>query len=357
MKKHNKPLSIITKISIVFSSIAILTTSALLAYFTINNTSNNTLDGRSQKTLPLINNFDWINNPKQSSLLDYDLTEQYYTYSIVFKNSVTIANYAKINTSNNYDEYNYTDANKNKDYEDGKEGCVMYCDNDKYFYQVIKINDNTNLDLIAGSGTVFYDSVKNKYYILTCRHLFFDLAEEKGLTDDEKVAEAVKKVNESRDIYCLKYIKENDNSETNLKLKLNLLKVGKGDYDLALLEFHVENDLDVINNLFSKDLKIGSDRDYLTSDRVIHIGSYFFELHHSYSYGFVAYKYRKVEISDFFDAEVYNSDQLNITSFPGSSGGGVFLADKPLLIGVLFAGNGRNVSFIIPARMILKFLN
>lgn len=259
--------------------------------------------------------------------------------SKALQNSVTIRYFIKNDeeTLDYYDDYYYIfNVGKHSD--------------EEFYYEIFK-NDEGDGSFIAGSGTVIYFKNLNKYLVLTCKHIFVNPSD--FSKDSSNVIEEIKK-KKSR-IELIRLYKNSDNEENKLVLNLSLKKIGEGNVDLCLL--NIENiETEELDKIFNRDIVISDSDSYEVNSPVYHIGSYFYELHHSYARGHVAFKYRQIDLMGFDNKFEFLSDQYNLLVMPGSSGGGVFLENTTELVGVVFAGNLSSISFSIPLRTIKQFV-
>lgn len=187
-----------------------------------------------------------------------------------------------------------------------------------------------------GSGTVII-AKDNSIWVLTAAHVVAGLKEESEVIDQKTGAKKTKV--SFRDAKVVRHIVENGRTVGRLELDAEIIRYSPVEnHDLALLKlrrgmfktsaiFHLDKEIP----------EIGTD--------LYHCGSLLGEFgSNSLTAGIVS-KHGRV-------LNNYTYDQVSCPSFPGSSGGGVFLKSNGKYIGMVTRGAGETFSLIVPVRRI-----
>lgn len=124
-------------------------------------------------------------------------------------------------------------------------------------------------------------------------------------------------------------------------------KVGKIEFDAEVVRYSAEEDLAILKirkkSLIECSVKMYLDKDIpVVGTELLHVGSLLGQLgSNSMTKGIMSQHGRIV------DRKVF--DQTTVTAFPGSSGGGVYLADGRL-VGLVLRGAGETFNLIAPVR-------
>ena len=190
-----------------------------------------------------------------------------------------------------------------------------------------------------GSGVVFFR--EGQSFVWTAGHVVDRLRQERSVTDPK--TGTTRKIIEFRDAMVIKHLIEDGRTVGKTELNaeiirysdatdgedLALLRVRKKDFIKDTVTFYLEEPLPAIGT------------------QLWHCGSLLGEQgSNSITQGIMSQHGRLI------DKTIY--DQTTVTAFPGSSGGGVYLADGRY-IGTLVRGAGEGFNLIVPVRRMVKW--
>lgn len=205
-----------------------------------------------------------------------------------------------------------------------------------------------------GSGTVITRVMKDSdgkdvkvNFIWTAAHVVDGLRNVRTVVDSDTGTE--RKVVEFRPAFIVKELSENGRRVGELKMEVKVVKYSDASngHDLALLMVRKTDFVDVNAEFYlegDKTLPIGT--------QLFHVGSLLGQVGaNSMTNGIMSQVGRVVQLSD---GNPTLFDQTTVTAFPGSSGGGVFLATegehKGKYVGMLVRGAGETFNLIVPVR-------
>jgi len=312
----------------VLTSLSLLAFSSSLLYFSINNSNYVSGQHDNQVVVQKDNPSDFT--PQHQLSKDAQLEN-------ILQNSVSIHVYQYVENDFNYEDYSDDDGD-----------CCDGCSNSEMIAKTMIAN---KFGSRMGSGVVLYLEKHKKFVILTCKHLFVD----ENVTDVKELEKIKEDFNNGKSyVMCIKNNRGHDNEVSEVKFKLKVIEISP-DYDLSLLEFSNDFSENDINKFFNKKLTLDMSEEeaYGVGSELMHVGSFFAVLTHSFSYGHVSSMYRTINVIGYGENIL---DQADMSTYHGSSGGPVFLKENGKLVGVLVAGNSFGISFFVPLRHIVKFM-
>lgn len=205
--------------------------------------------------------------------------------------------------------------------------------------QLQKISVTIKSNSSEGSGVIVTREVEGKKvnFVWTAGHVVDDLRSIRDIVDS--ATGQTKKVVVFEDASVVKELNEDGRRVGELKMDARVVRFSNantGD-DLALLMIRKQ---DFIQDSASFYL---NDEIPIVGTELWHVGSLLGQMGaNSCTDGVVS------QIGRVFEAHTY--DQTSVTSFPGSSGGGVYLKSDGKYIGMLVRGAGEGFNLIVPAR-------
>lgn len=227
-------------------------------------------------------------------------------------------------------------------------------DNTAQYLQDISVT--INAENSQGSGVIITRELKLKKddeskakvnFIWTAAHVVDHLRKVRTVVDPASGTE--KKVIEFGPVKIVKELTENGRKVGETKMEAKVIKYSDADsgHDLALLMLYKRNFVDV-NTKFYLDEEIPS-----IGTPLFHVGSLLGQSgSNSMTTGIISQIGR---VLNFTGTQDIVFDQTTVTAFPGSSGGGVFLASDSRYIGMLVRGAGETFNLIVPARRMQEF--
>lgn len=187
-------------------------------------------------------------------------------------------------------------------------------------------------------------------FVWTAAHVIDSLRVVRTVIDPESGQE--RKVVEYGPVSVVKELVEDGRKvgETRMEGKVIVYSDAEARHDLALIMLHKKNYVDTSAEFYLEDAipPIGTP--------LFHVGSLLGQSgSNSMTTGIVSQVGRTVNLDG---TNVAIFDQTTVTAFPGSSGGGVFLADGPhkgKYVGMLVRGAGETFNLIVPARRLKSF--
>jgi len=158
-----------------------------------------------------------------------------------------------------------------------------------------------------------------------------------------------RKVIEYAPVYLVKELNENGRKVGETRMEGKVIKYSDADsgHDLALIVLHKKNFLDVSAKFYLDEeiLPIGT--------QLFHVGSLLGQDGaNSMTTGIISQIGRVLNLNG-SNSVIF--DQTTVTAFPGSSGGGVFLASDNRYIGMLVRGAGETFNLTVPVRRMKEF--
>jgi S1-C subfamily serine protease len=205
-----------------------------------------------------------------------------------------------------------------------------------------------------GSGTLITRKIGDDTitFVWTAGHVVDQLRTTRTVVRDgiERI------VVEYRDAVVLQEIQQDGRRVGEVKYDAKIIKVSDFDYgeDLALLMIRRKNAYPV-----SASARFICNEDYIPpiGVKLVHVGSLLGQFGaNSFTNGIISQTGRTLEMAG---ANMQVFDQVTVTAFPGSSGGGVFLEESGEYIGMLTMGVNQlqGFNFIVPVRRIVKYAN
>ena len=187
----------------------------------------------------------------------------------------------------------------------------------------------------TGSGVIFK---RDKHsFVWTAAHVVA------GLRNERKVVDAktgiTKTLVEFEDAKVVKVLVEDGRTVGRYELDAEVIKYSNADHgeDLALLRVRAKGQFGEGTKFYK------ADKPPQLGTKLYHVGSLLGEMgSNSLTDGIVSQRGRLINKTIF--------DQTNATSFPGSSGGGIFDAKSGLYVGMLVRGAGEGFSLYVPVR-------
>lgn len=185
----------------------------------------------------------------------------------------------------------------------------------------------------SGSGVIF--NRDGETFAWTAAHVVDGLRSERKITEDG----IGKTIVEFKDPYVVQVLKQDGREIGELKLAAKVLKYSDADHgeDLSLLHVRKKGHFhDGVEFYLDEEIPaIGSD--------LYHVGSLLGQIGaNSLTTGIISQHGRLIGDKVF--------DQTTATSFPGSSGGGVFLRADGRYVGMLVRGAGEGFNLVVPVR-------
>jgi S1-C subfamily serine protease len=184
-------------------------------------------------------------------------------------------------------------------------------------------------------------------FVLTAGHVVDHLRRVRNVVDPGSGTE--KKVVEFAPVQIVKELNEGGRKVGETRMEGKVIKYSDADtgHDLALLMLHKRNFVDV-NTKFYLDNEIPS-----IGTQLFHVGSLLGQGgSNSMTTGIVSQIGRVLNLSGTNEVIF---DQTTVTAFPGSSGGGVFLAKDGRYVGMLVRGAGETFNLTVPIRRMKDF--
>ena len=186
-----------------------------------------------------------------------------------------------------------------------------------------------------GSGVIF--KREKHSFVWTAAHVVAGLRKERRAVDAK--TGATKTVVEFEDAKVVKVLVEDGRTVGRYELDAEVIKYSDADHgqDLALLRVRAKGQ-------FAEGTKFyKSEKPPQLGTKLYHVGSLLGELGgNSLTDGIVSQRGRLI------NKTIY--DQTNATSFPGSSGGGIYEAATGKYVGMLVRGAGEGFSLYVPVR-------
>ena len=186
-----------------------------------------------------------------------------------------------------------------------------------------------------GSGVVKTRDRVN--YVWTAAHVVAGNRRMRSVIDSNGTSRTIV---EFTDVSIVQSLYEAGRKVGQIEMLAEVIRYSDAEYgeDLALLRVRKRNFIEASASFFLED------RIPTVGTKLLHVGS----LHgqggsNSVTDGIISQPGRVLK-----DGKVY--DQTTVTAFPGSSGGGVFLEDNGLYIGMLTRGAGETFNFVVPIR-------
>jgi hypothetical protein len=232
---------------------------------------------------------------------------------------------------------------------------ITYANDAAQYLQDVSVTINTGRG--QGSGVIITREIKLKKddekkskvnFIWTAAHVIDSLRNVRTTIDP--VSGTEKKIIEFGPVQVIKELTEDGRKVGETKMEAKVLKFSHAEtgHDLALLMLYKKNFVDV-NTEFYLDDKIPS-----IGTQLFHVGSLLGQSgSNSMTTGIVSQIGRVL----IFGANEVIFDQTTVTAFPGSSGGGVFLANDSKYMGMLVRGAGETFNLIVPVRRMVTFAN
>ena len=186
-----------------------------------------------------------------------------------------------------------------------------------------------------GSGVLYVRD--GQCFVWTAAHVVDGLRSQRKVVDPKTGMQ--KTVVEFSDAKVVKTLIEGGRTVGRYELDAQVLKYSGADYgeDLAILRVRAKGQFKSGVSFYS-----GENPPELGT-RLYHVGSLLGSVgSNSMTDGIVSQHGRLIGKTIF--------DQTNATSFPGSSGGGIYLADKGTYVGMLVRGAGEGFSLYVPIR-------
>lgn len=191
-----------------------------------------------------------------------------------------------------------------------------------------------------GSGVIITRGKTN--FVLTAGHVIDSLRRTRSVIDPKTGAE--RNVVEFDDAQIVQNIYQNGRKVGQLEMSAKVLCYSNADFgeDLALLRVLKDDFIRDTAQFYlkSEPPRIGSDLYHVGSLRG-QVGS------NSLTTGIIS------QTGRIMNGVLY--DQTNCTAFPGSSGGGIFLRESGVYIGMLVRSGGEGFNFYVPIRRIEKW--
>lgn len=191
-----------------------------------------------------------------------------------------------------------------------------------------------------GSGVLFTRQVdgENVTFVWTAAHVIEDLRKTRTVL----VKGVTRTVVEFDDAAVVQEFRQNGRRIGEQKMDARVVRYSDADKgeDLALLEVRKRNFSDATVKFYNGDIPA-------LGTKLIHVGSLRGQFgSNSLTTGVVSQIGRVLDLG----ANGVIFDQVSTPSFPGSSGGGVFLEASGEYIGMLVRGGGETFGFIVPIR-------
>lgn len=191
-----------------------------------------------------------------------------------------------------------------------------------------------------GSGVIIKRGDTN--YVLTAAHVIADLRQTRKVIDPTTGSErTVVDFNQAK---IVQNVYSNNAKVGQLEMLAEVISYSNADHgeDLALLRILKSNFIDA-----SADFYLGERVPAIGSD-LYHVGSLKGEFgSNSLTTGIIS------QIGRTLNGKLY--DQTSCTAFPGSSGGGVFLRENGLYVGMLVRSGGETFNLFVPMRRIMTW--
>jgi hypothetical protein len=223
----------------------------------------------------------------------------------------------------------------------------------------VTIKSGSSFSSATGSGVIITrelredseSDIKHKVnFIITAAHVVDNSRSTRKVIDPEG---REKNIVEFKDVKVVKELNENGRKVGQIEMDASVILYSDADNgeDLALLMMRKKGFVDVSAEFL------------LTEDKIIPIGTPLFHVGsllgqagaNSMTTGIMSQVGRVLDLGN-SGGKIF--DQTTATAFPGSSGGGVFLAEgenKSKLIGVLVRGAGEGFNLIVPIRRVEKW--
>lgn len=183
-------------------------------------------------------------------------------------------------------------------------------------------------------------------FVVSAAHVVSDLRSVREILDNG----VTKKIVEFKDCEVVQEVSEGGRRVGEYKMNAKIIKYSHSEYGEDLVLMLVRK-----RGLTSANTKF-----YLDGDKTAVVGT---ELYHSASplgqigagtvtSGTVTQIGRTLDLSN---GEQTVFDQVNVASWPGCSGGGVFLKSDARLVGVLVRGAGESFGLIVPVRRMYSY--
>ena len=200
-----------------------------------------------------------------------------------------------------------------------------------------------------GSGTIVTRKIENDNisFVWTAAHVVDNLRTTRTVLVKGKTETLV----EYKDAEIVQEIQQDGRRIGEVKYEAKIVKVSDADYgeDLALLMVRRKGAYPI-----SVSSKFKENKDYIPAigTKLVHVGSLLGQFGaNSFTNGLVSQTGRTLPGKG---ASVKVFDQVTVTAFPGSSGGGVFLEESGEYVGMLTQGvsQSQGFNFIVPIRRI-----
>ena len=196
-----------------------------------------------------------------------------------------------------------------------------------------------------GSGTLFVrkDGNDTTAYVWTAGHVVASLRSVRDVIDTKTGTS--RKIVEFKDAQIVQELNQDGRRIGEIKMDAEIIRYSDAEQgeDLALLRVRKKNFVpaEQTTDFYAED-KIP-----LPGTELFHVGSLLGQVGaNSLTSGIVSQTGRVIS----FGANSVIFDQTTVTAFPGSSGGGVFLKDGGLYMGMLVRGAGEQFNLIVPVR-------
>ena len=196
-----------------------------------------------------------------------------------------------------------------------------------------------------GSGTLFVrkDGNDTTAYVWTAAHVVQSLRSVRDVIDTKTGTS--RKVVEFKDAMIVQELNQDGRRIGEIKMDAEIIRYSDAEQgeDLALLRVRKKNFVPAEQTtMFYLEDKIPA-----PGTELFHVGSLLGQVGaNSLTSGIVSQTGRVIA----FGANSVIFDQTTVTAFPGSSGGGVFLKDSGLYMGMLVRGAGEQFNLIVPVR-------
>ena len=191
-----------------------------------------------------------------------------------------------------------------------------------------------------GSGVLYVRD--NQCFVWTAAHVVDGLRSTRKVVDPKTGTQ--KTIVEFSDAKVVKTLIESGRTVGRFELDAQVLKYSDATHgeDLAILRVRAKNQFKEGATFYD------GDKPPILGTRLYHVGSLLGEVGSgSLTDGIVSQHGRLIGKTIF--------DQTNATSFPGSSGGGIYLADKGAYVGMLVRGAGEGFSLYVPVRRMRRW--
>jgi hypothetical protein len=196
-----------------------------------------------------------------------------------------------------------------------------------------------------GSGTLFVrkDGTDTTAYVWTAGHVVASLRQTRDVIDTKTGGKRT--LVEFKDAMIVQELQQDGRRIGEIKMDAEIIRYSDAEQgeDLALLRVRKKNFVPAEQTTaFYLEDKIPQ-----PGTELFHVGSLLGQIGaNSLTSGIVSQTGRVIN----FGANSVIFDQTTVTAFPGSSGGGVFLKDNGLYMGMLVRGAGEQFNLIVPVR-------